>query len=116
MKKQQYAWRLPGTRLVPLVVESGGRWHASVLDLVRRVARAYVQRSPELPEGSEGLVVARWAARLSALLIRGNALVAAELLPAPSPPRAAAPMEEVGIGGLPSHCPEGESAYELLVR
>ena len=79
---------------------------------MRRLARAYVQRSPELPEGSEGVVVARWAARLSALLVRGNGLVARHVLPA----GAAAPPPPAGGSTRLPHClPEGESAYELLV-
>ena len=27
---QQYKQRLPGTRLIPLTVETGGRWHDSI--------------------------------------------------------------------------------------
>ena len=42
--RDQYARRLPGARLVPLVAEVGGRWHPSVPDLVRKWARAYVAR------------------------------------------------------------------------
>ena len=99
--------------MVPLVAEVGGRWHPSVPDLVRKWARAYVARCPELPEYAVGQVASRWAARLSALLIRGNALIASEALPAPGPGRAAPPAAS---GGLPDLCPEGESAYELLVR
>ena len=45
---QQYAGRLPGACLVPLVAETGGRWHPSVPRLVRRLARAYVLRTPGL--------------------------------------------------------------------
>jgi len=108
----QYADRLPGARLVPLVVETGGRWHPSVPSLVRRVARAYVQRTPGLPEYAVAAVVSRWAARLSALLIRGNALVVREVVPH-VPARRGAGAE--GATAMPSHCPEGESAYELLV-
>ena len=58
-------------------------------------------------------VVDRWAARLSALLIRGTALVAGEALPPAAPLRAEDP---VSSGGLPDVCPEGASTYELLVR
>ena len=78
----QYAARLPGARLVPLVAETGGRWHPSVPLLARRLAREYVQRSPGLPQEALSVVVARWAARLSALIVRGNGLVARHVLPA----------------------------------
>eukprot|EP00973_Karenia_brevis_P026959 3719429-Karenia_brevis.AAC.1 len=36
---RQYAGRVPGAALVPLVAEVGGRWHPSVPRLVRRVAQ-----------------------------------------------------------------------------
>ena len=48
-----------------------------------------------------------------ALLIRGTALVAGEAFPPAAPLRAEGP---VFSGGLPDVCPEGTSAYELLVR
>ena len=110
----QYAARLPGARLVPLVAETGGRWHPSVPSLARRLAREYVQRAPGLPGEALSVVVARWAARLSALLIRGNGIVARHVLPA----GATVPPPPAGGGGLARlpHClPEGDSAYELLV-
>ena len=75
--------------------------------------RAYVARCPELPAHAVGEVVARWAARLSALLIRGNALVAREALPPAAPVQRDVPASSAG---LPDLCPEGTSAYELLVR
>ena len=108
----QYAHRLPGARLVPLVVEIGGRWHPSVPDLVRRLARAHVDRTTGLPAEAVGAVAGRWAARLSALLIRGSALVGRHVLPAAPAP---APPREVGEARLPHLLPEGPSAYELLV-
>ena len=62
------------------------------------------------------LLLARWAARLSALLIRGNALVLREVLPRAAEQRVGAGQEAAGFGGLPEHLPEGDSVYELLVR
>jgi hypothetical protein len=109
---EQYVARLPGARLVPLIVEVGGRWHESVPPILRRLARAYVARAPGLEAQAVGLVVSRWAARLSAALLRGNAAVlrrAGYSLP----PRCDA---EVGDGAPLAHLlPEGPSAYELLV-
>ena len=108
---QQYPHRLPGAILLPLVAEIGGRWHSTVPTLVRRLARAYVQRTPLLA-GAAAAVTARWAARLSALLYRGNAAVVG----------AARPVLPVSVGrsqvgaGLPHRLPEGDSSYELLVR
>ena len=111
----QYAARLPGSRLYPLVVEVGGRWHPSVPPLLRRLARESLGLSAD-PSGlsdSIGPVVSRWMARLSAALIRGNAAVhrRAGYLPPPVVPA------EAGIGGPLAHMvPEGDSAYELWVR
>lgn len=110
--RQQYADRLPGARLIPVVAEAGGRWHSSVPKLLRGLARAYVGREVGLPGEAAGVVVARWAARLSALLIRGNGLAVRAAAPA-------RPEARVGRGvggGLPAVVPEGDSAYELLVR
>ena len=70
---KQYPHRVPGAKLVPLVVEDGGRWHASVPSLVRGLARAYVARTAGLDPSAVAFVVDRWAARLSAILLRGNA-------------------------------------------
>ena len=57
-------------------------------------------------------MVGRWAARLSAALVRGNAAVlAAAGLQLPEPAR----PEPPGASGLPHLLPEGDSAYELLV-
>ena len=110
--ERQYAERLPGSRLVPLVVEVGGRWHPSVPRLVRSLARAYVEREPGLPAGAEGAVVSRWAARLSAHLIRGCAACVRDVLPGPP---TAWPGEPAHGLGLPQCRPDGHSAYELLV-
>ena len=112
----QYADRLPGAKLFPLVAEVGGRWHPSVPGLLRRWAREHVSRSRDLGEvagvGAVGLVVARWGARLSATLIRGNAAVYRRAGYTPPPARAADPSP----GGPLAHLvPEGDSAYELWV-
>ena len=108
----QYAHRIPGARLVPVVVEAGGRWHPSVQRQVRGLARAYVERTSGLAPEAVGLVVTRWLARLSALVIRGNAEAVRGLLPRWELASAARP----GVGRLPHMTPEGESAYELMVR
>ena len=81
--------------------------------LVRRLAREYVQRTPGLAPSAVGLVVGRWAARLSAHLVRGNAMVLEAVVPSP-------PLKDASVasraGDLPSCCPEGDSVYELLVQ
>ena len=109
---RQYRHRLQGAVLVPLVAEVGGRWHSSVPVLVRRLARAYVARTPALA-GSAAVVTGRWAARLSAALLRGNAAVVQSAQPC-DPPflRDSAPA---GVP-LPGCSPDGDCAYELLVR
>ena len=45
---RQYAGRLPQAHLVPLVAESGGRWHPEAESLLRQLARAYVRRAAGL--------------------------------------------------------------------
>ena len=108
----QYAGRLPGARLYPLICEVGGRWHPSVAPLLRRLARAYVARAAGLGEDATGLVVSRWMARLSAALLRGNAAIYRRA--GYTPP--AAFVAEGGDGGPLAHLvPEGTSAYELYV-
>ena len=99
--------------MVPLTAEVGGRWHPGAVKLLRQLAREYVARTPGLDATATGAVVARWAARLSATLIRGNAAVE----------RAAWADRETlcGVGGdeegvLGHQLPEGDCAYELLVR
>ena len=109
---QQYRHRLPGAVLVPLVVEIGGRWHDTVPPLVRRLAREYVARTPALA-GSAASVTGRWAARLSAALLRGNAAVMlAARCELPTVARSSSPPGAY----LPQCVPAGDSAYELLVR
>ena len=80
--------------------------------LARKLAREYIQRTPGIDEDSCGAVVARWGARLSALLIRGNgAVVRAGTLSHPIAPHVDFP----GNPELHDLVPEGECAYELLV-
>ena len=80
---------------------------------MRRLARAYVARTAGLEAGSAGVVVARWGARLSAILIRGNGAT----VRAGGVPLAPAPHYDVeGAPGLACSVPDGDSAYELLVR
>ena len=80
--------------------------------LVRSLARAHVQRTPGLGDEAASVVVARWGARLSALLIRGNGLVVRQASPdLPVPP----PEGGGSVAHLPHLLPEGDSAYELLV-
>ena len=111
--RYQYGGRLPNARLIPLVVEVGGRWHPSVREVAHTLARAYVRRTAALSDEALGQVVSRWAARLSAILVRGSAAVLSHAGFAP----AAAPRDcVVGAGPLPHIVPEDDSAYELLVR
>ena len=108
----QYASRLPHAHLLPLVVESGGRWHPEAQTLLRQLARAYVRRTAGLDDSALSTVVARWAMRLSAVLLRGNAAVlrAAGWVPPPGS------RDTVPLSGPLAHlAPEGDSAYELLV-
>ena len=108
----QYAGRVPGARLVPLVVEAGGRWHPDAELLLRQLARAYVRRTAGLDNGALGAVVARWSARLSAVLIRGGAAVLRRAgFVGPPVPRGVLPH----AGSWQHPLPEGESAYDLLV-
>ena len=97
-----------------LVVETGGRWHQSVPALARALARDVVGHLEGFEDRDLGAVVAWWGARLSALLIRGNALALRVLAPPPAPEPLA--MGVLGYGPLPHAVPEGDSAYELLVR
>ena len=92
--------------------ETGGRWHVSIPPLVRCLAKEYLQRTPGLEDDALGAVVARWGARLSALLIRGNGAV----VRAGGPPLAVSPhVDIIGNSGLHDLVPEGDCAYELLV-
>ena len=109
----QYAHRVVGSRLTPLVVETGGRWHSSVPGLARALARDLVTRLPGFATEDMGTVVAWWGARLSAILLRGNAR-AYEALGCPAGP-AGDVADHMPRGPLPHGVPEGGSVYELLV-
>ena len=100
-KHRQYGLRRPGASLVPLVVEIGGRWHPTVPRLVRRLAKDASARSANPGLDVAASLAARWGARLSALLIRGNAPV----------PWAA---QWVEVCPLPHLLPENECSYELV--
>ena len=121
--RRQYPHRLPGASLIPLVLETGGRWHPSVPSLARRLARDYVSRAPGFSPSAVSAVVARWAARLSAILAHGHAAVLLDSGFPPPPGRdtqgCVADSSEVGIGQgaarLPMFLPEGHCSYELLV-
>ena len=109
----QYKDRLPGSSLLPISAEVGGRWHPSVVGLVRRLARDYVARTPGLDPSAQGAVVSRWGARLSAILIRGNAAVVRACIGE----RPTAPHVDVpGAAALAHLLPEGDCAYELGVE
>ena len=110
--REQYGSRVAGALLIPLIAEVGGRWHSEVPLLLRRWARAYVARTPGFGPEAQGLVVARWAARLSATLLRGNAAVLRRA--GYSPPSREAP-DHGDEAPLPHLVPEGPSSYELLV-
>mgnify|MGYP003316919635 CR=1 FL=1 len=62
-----------------------------------QLAKEYLQRTPGLEDDALGAVVARWGARLSALLIRGNGAV----VRAGGPPLAVSPhVDIIGNPGL----------------
>ena len=93
-------------------MEDGGRWHASVPSLVRGLARAYVARAAGLDPSAVAFVVDRWAARLSAILLRGNAAT----IRAAGYSAGAPPPSGDALPGLACCIPEGDSAFELLVQ
>ena len=67
---------LPGGRLVPLSVETFGRWGPEALDFLRTAAEATCESSPQLAFlGSWGpvLLLGAWHARLSVALQKANA-------------------------------------------
>ena len=91
---------------------AGTQISSKELWFIRRLARDYVARCPGLDASAVGPVVARWGARLSALLLRGNAAVMrAGGLPRPATLGVDAP----GSASLCHSLPVGECAYELLV-
>ena len=98
--------------MVPLIAETGGRWHEAATRLLRVLARSYVARTPGLEAHAVGIVLDRWAARLSAILIRGNA---AAVRAGGAPYEAPNHVEEPDGPPLPHRLPEGDSVYELLV-
>ena len=108
---RQYPRRTARGMLVPLVVEAGGRWHSYVPVLVR-LAREYVARTPGLDASAVPGVIARWAARLSATLIRGNGM----LYRAAGLSAVEEPILGDAAAGLACSIPEGDSVYELLVQ
>ena len=122
----QYGGRQPGALLHPLVAEVGGRWHPSVPRLVRRLAREYAARSHNRDlENVSAATAARWGARLSALLLGGNAAVhraaqtarsdaSTELQATHTAQMAPARAWVNGTSSLPHLVPEGDSSYELL--
>ena len=69
-------------------------------------------RTPGLDASASGAVLARWAARLSAILIRGNAAVERQAWA----DREALFGTGEESGALGHQLPEGDCAYELLVR
>ena len=96
---------------MPLVAEIGGRWHPSVPLLVRRLAKEATSRVGSGGQTYAAALASRWAARLSAHLLRGNAAVQRALHREPS-----VALEERGAcaTSLPHLLPEGECNYELL--
>ena len=112
--RSQYPHRVAGARLIPLVVEAGGRWHPSVPPLVRSLARDLTGRLEGFDDGDHGSIVAWWGARLSALLLRGNALALRTIAPSPAAEPVALGIQ--GVGPLAHAVPTGDSVYELLVR
>ena len=76
-KHRRYpAWALPGGRLVPLSVETFGRWGTEALDFLRGAVDAVAELDPQVAAaghwGKVGLLNA-WHARLSVALQKGNA-------------------------------------------
>ena len=105
---RQYARRRAGSSLVPLVAEIGGRWHPSVPRLVRRFAKDAASRSVTPSQECATALAARWCARLSALLICGNAAVQrAARCEHPAQPRPWC----ADAAALPHQLPEGVCMY-----
>ena len=101
---------------MPLVVEVGGRWRPSVPDFVRRLAKEQVARRPALrtcSDAAASALTARWAARLSALLARGNAAVVRATQTAPV--AFVRPWCADAVP-LPHSLPEGDCEYDLLCQ
>ena len=78
--------------------------------LVRQLAKECAARTAGPGREYSSAIAARWAARLSALLVRGNAAVQR----AARTERCLAPRPwSEGVGALPHLLPEGECLYEL---
>jgi len=77
---------------------------------MRQLAKATAARSSARGQDYAAAIAARWGARLSALLIRGNAAVQRKA-------RVVFPLVQrlgcEGAGSLPHSLPEGECLYEL---
>ena len=76
-KHRRYpAWALSGGRLVPLSVETFGRWGKEAQDWLRDAAHATCKRNPQLAylgEWGPPALLEAWHCRLSVALQRGNA-------------------------------------------
>ena len=84
-----------------------------MVKLLWQLARDYIARTPGLDPSAHGAVVSRWGARLSAILIRGNAAVVRACIGE----RPTAPHVDVpGSSSLAHLLPEGDCAYELYVE
>ena len=95
------------------MAEVGGRWHFSVPRLVRQLAKECAARASGPGRGgAAAAIAARWGARLSALLIRGNAAV--QRAGQPTLPLAPRRPWEADAPPLPHALPEGDCSYELL--
>ena len=96
------------------MVEIGGRWHSTVPRLVRRLAKEYVASRPALRDNARNTAAfacARWAIRLSAILIQGNAAILRATQTAPDISLRPFIADQVAY----PHClPEGDCEYELL--
>ena len=94
------------------------RWPVAphAVRLITQLARQAAQRTAGWGVGSEALIRSRWAARLSATLLRGVAQVYLDALPGLT--HSGKPWAEAGLTGLESlehQIPEGPSAYELWI-
>jgi len=112
--KRQYRGRLKGARLVPLVVELGGRWHPQVHRLLLVWSREASLRNPLWGDAAAPLLLRRWSRRLSAILLRGIAQVLLEALPGPTPSDSSPGLVDPLVA-LPQCIPEGASSYELFL-
>ena len=112
--KQQYQGRIEGSRLIPLVVELGGRWHPQVHHSLLAWVREACLRNLHWGDSAAPLLLRRWSRRLSALLLRGVAQVLLESLPGSPHLDTPSPPGPSGIA-VPNCIPEGASSYELFL-